>query len=73
MELCETALAFAKDHLEPSGSLIMKFYGSQFAEEFRKGPLQESFAKVQAVKPLSSRKGQSWTLLNRLDAQDLDN
>jgi 23S rRNA (uridine2552-2'-O)-methyltransferase len=55
IELCELALSTAEKYLRPKGSFVCKlFHGEEF-ENFRK-TLRERFAKVEVLRPKSTRK-----------------
>jgi 23S rRNA U2552 (ribose-2'-O)-methylase RlmE/FtsJ len=55
LELCELALGVAEKYLKPGGSFVAKLFHSQEYENFRK-QLRERFAKVESLRPESTRK-----------------
>jgi len=56
LELCESAYAFSEKNLAQGGNLVMKFFASGYADEFRRDELQKAFGRVKTEKPISSRK-----------------
>lgn len=56
--LAELALDFAREHLKPGGTLLVKMFQGEGFQEFVVA-LRQSFAKVAARKPEASRKDSS--------------
>ena len=59
LQLYTSVHTFARQVLAKEGWLIIKYFDSPEAQEFRKTVLEKSFAKVQAKKPGASRKESS--------------
>jgi 23S rRNA (uridine2552-2'-O)-methyltransferase len=55
VELCELALATAERFLKPKGTFVCKLFHSEEFENFRK-LLRERFARVEVLRPKSTRK-----------------
>ena len=54
IHLCELALEFARAHLQPAGSFLVKVFQGEGFDEFRR-QLMDSFATVAVRKPKASR------------------
>lgn len=52
--LCELALEFARAHLQPAGSMLVKVFQGEGFDEFRR-QMMDSFASVVVRKPKASR------------------
>ncbi len=55
LELCDLALTTAERFLKPSGTFVCKLFHSNEFEDFRK-KLKTRFAKVEVIRPESTRK-----------------
>lgn len=61
-DLVELALAFAGDHLEPGGALVVKtFHGSGYSQQVER--FKQRFRAVRAIKPKASRAKSAETFL----------